>query len=109
MDKCHPECYRICYFRHNNSIRISLVHDFTQVRAGAIRLLRVILKNPRDVQTLNDLQIPQLVCRSIDIVQDNEEERVQAFKLVCSLDLKLMKNIFAYLVCLPLCCRSEGY
>lgn len=58
------------------------MHEFTQVRAGVLRLLRFVLKTPRDVQIYNDLQIPQLVCRSIDIILDNEEERVQAFKLV---------------------------
>lgn len=58
------------------------MHDFTQVRAGVLRLIRYILKTPRDVQVFNELQIPQLVCRSIDIILDNEEERVQAFKLV---------------------------
>lgn len=58
------------------------MHDFTQVRAGVLRLIRYVLKTTRDVQIYNELQIPQLVCRSIDIILDNEEERVQAFKLV---------------------------
>ena len=59
-----------------------MVHEFTQVRAGVLRTLRYTLKTSRDIQIFNELQLPLLVCRSIDIVSDNEEERVQAFKLV---------------------------
>lgn len=59
-----------------------MVHEFTQVRAGVLRALRSTLKTSRDIQIFNELQLPQLLCRSIDIVVDNEEERVQAFKLV---------------------------
>lgn len=59
-----------------------MVHEFTQVRAGVLRTLRYTLKTSRDIQIFNELQLPLLVCRSIDIVGDNEEERVQAFKLV---------------------------
>lgn len=59
-----------------------MIHDFTQVRACAIRALRYTLKTSRDIQIFNELQLPQLLCRSIDINVDNEEERVQAFKLV---------------------------
>lgn len=61
-----------------------MIHDFTQVRAGVLRALRYTLKVSRDVQIFNELQLPQLLCRSIDIVVDNEEERVQAYKLVIS-------------------------
>lgn len=59
-----------------------MVHEFTQVRAGVLRTLRYTLKTSRDIQIFNELQLPLLMCRSIDIVGDNEEERVQAFKLV---------------------------
>lgn len=62
-----------------------MVHEFTQVRAGVLRALRYTLKTSRDVQIFNELQLSQLLCRSIDIVVDNEEERVQAFKLVRSM------------------------
>lgn len=62
-----------------------MIHDFTQVRACAVRALRYTLKTSRDVQIFNELQLSQLLCRSIDIFNvDNEEERVQAFKLVIS-------------------------
>lgn len=59
-----------------------MVHEFTQVRAGVLRTLRYTLKTSRDIQIFNELQLPQLLCRSIEIGVDNEEERVQAFKLV---------------------------
>lgn len=64
------------------SLRPSLVHEFTQVRAGALRVIRHLLNIPRDLQLFNDLQLTQLLCRSLDIKLDNEEERVQALKLV---------------------------
>lgn len=59
-----------------------MVHEFTQVRAGVLRALRYTLKTSRDIQIFNELQLPLLLCRSIDIAIDNEEERVQALKLV---------------------------
>lgn len=59
-----------------------MVHEFTQVRAGALRVIRHLLKTPRDLQIFNELQLTQLLCRSLDILLDNEEERVQALKLV---------------------------
>ncbi|GAB0093446.1 rapamycin-insensitive companion of mTOR [Sergentomyia squamirostris] len=60
----------------------SLVHHFTQVRAAAIRAVRHLMTHPKDVQSFNDLQLSNLVCRSLDIVLKNEEERVQALKLI---------------------------
>lgn len=64
-----------------------MVHEFTQVRAGVLRALRYTLKTSRDIQIFNELQLPLLLCRSIDIIGDNEEERVQAFKLVSSVTI----------------------
>ncbi|XP_059617891.1 rapamycin-insensitive companion of mTOR [Phlebotomus argentipes] len=60
----------------------SLVHPFTQVRAAALRAVRHLMSSPKDVQSFNDLQLSHLVCRSLDIVLKNEEERVQALKLI---------------------------
>lgn len=60
----------------------SLVHHFTQVRAGALRAIRYLLRRPNDIKTFNQLMLPHLVCRSLDVLLDNEEERVQALKLV---------------------------
>lgn len=73
-----------------------MVHDFTQVRAGVLRALRYTLKTSRDVQIFNELQLPQLLCRSIDIIVDNEEERIQAFKLVSFVDFSSSTIIEVY-------------
>lgn len=67
-----------------------MVHEFTQVRAGVLRALRYTLKTSRDIQIFNELQLPLLLCRSVDISGDNEEERVQAFKLVSDYVIKSM-------------------
>lgn len=58
------------------------MHQFTQVRAATLRAIRYLLKTPIDLQTINSLQIPYLVARSLDLLLKNEEERVQALKLV---------------------------
>lgn len=71
-----------------------MVHEFTQVRAGVLRTLRYTLKTSRDIQLFNELQLPLLLCRSIDIVGDNEEERVQAFKLVSN-SIIIMMNVLS--------------
>lgn len=70
------------FCNHGCSLRTSLLHEFTQVRAAVLRALRHTLKAPRDIHLFNELQLTQLLCRSLDVVSDNEEERVQAFKLV---------------------------
>lgn len=59
-----------------------MVHEFTQVRAGAWRVVRRVLKTPKDLQIFNELQLNHLLCRSMDILLDNEEERIQSLKLV---------------------------
>lgn len=65
-------------------ISASLVHQLTQIRAGALRAIRYILNKPKDIQVFNNLQLSHFVCRSLDILlrNGNEEERVQALKLV---------------------------
>ncbi|XP_065084940.1 rapamycin-insensitive companion of mTOR [Ochlerotatus camptorhynchus] len=63
-------------------ISASLVHHFTQIRAGALRAMRHLLMAPGDVRALNELQLGHLICRSLDVLLKNEEERVQALKLV---------------------------
>lgn len=64
------------------SLRISLVHQSTQVRAGCLRAVRHILQTEEDVQTLNNLQYPLLIARSLDVVLRNEIERIQALKII---------------------------
>ncbi|XP_026472076.1 rapamycin-insensitive companion of mTOR-like [Ctenocephalides felis] len=63
-------------------LRISLVHESTQIRAGALRALRRILKTKEHVQIFNQMKLPHLICRCIDIVLKNEMERIQAFQLI---------------------------
>lgn len=63
-------------------VSASLTHQLTQIRAGALRAIRHLITVPKDLQTFNGLQLPHLVCRSLDILLKNEEERVQALKLV---------------------------
>lgn len=63
-------------------ISASLVHHFTQIRAGALRVIRHLLMTPEDLKVLNGLQLKHLVCRSLDILLKNEDERVQALKLI---------------------------
>lgn len=58
------------------------VHQLTQVRAGALRVTRYLLKTTNDLQIFNNLQLPYLVVRSLDILLKNEEERIQALKLI---------------------------
>ncbi|XP_049290189.1 rapamycin-insensitive companion of mTOR [Anopheles funestus] len=60
----------------------SLVHQLPQIRAGALRALRRLLLAPCDMRELNRLQLAHLVCRSLDVMLRNGEERIQALKLV---------------------------
>jgi rapamycin-insensitive companion of mTOR len=60
----------------------SLTHTFTQIRAGTLRALRHLLNTSKDLQIFNSLQLPYLLCRSLDVLLKNEEERVQALKLI---------------------------
>uniref|UniRef100_A0A182PNQ2 Rapamycin-insensitive companion of mTOR n=1 Tax=Anopheles epiroticus TaxID=199890 RepID=A0A182PNQ2_9DIPT len=59
-----------------------LVHPLPQIRAGALRGLRRLLLSPSDMRVFNRLQLSHLVCRSLDVMLRNGEERVQALKLV---------------------------
>ncbi|XP_017477369.1 PREDICTED: uncharacterized protein LOC108367295, partial [Rhagoletis zephyria] len=60
----------------------SLIHTFTQVRAAALRAIRYALVTPRDVKIFNSMQLQHLICRSIDVLLKNDDERVQALKLI---------------------------
>lgn len=59
-----------------------LVHEATQVRAAALRAIRYMLKKEQDVITINKLQYPYFVARSMDVNLRNEMERMQALRLV---------------------------
>jgi rapamycin-insensitive companion of mTOR len=47
-----------------------------------LRLTRYLLKNVDDLHTFNRLNLPYLICRSLDLIVKNEEERIQALKLI---------------------------
>lgn len=87
-------------------MRISLVHETTQVRAGTLRAVRYILRTEADVVAFNSLRLPYLITRyfklfnrglfvffflnlmickcfrSLDVVLRNEMERIQALRVV---------------------------
>ncbi|KAJ8732665.1 hypothetical protein PYW07_015264 [Mythimna separata] len=63
-------------------IRVSLVDDAMVIRASALRVLRYLIKTETDVATFNNLKLPFLVIRSMDLMLRNEEERAQALRVV---------------------------
>ncbi|XP_052738397.1 rapamycin-insensitive companion of mTOR [Bicyclus anynana] len=63
-------------------IRISLIDESMVIRAAALRVLRYLIKTESDVATFNNLKLPYLVIRSMDLMVRNEEERAQALKVV---------------------------
>lgn len=75
--------YFFALVSHSNfSLSSNYVHQLTQIRAGAIRLTRYLIKTLDDLETFNRLNLPFLICRSLDLVVKNEEERIQALKLI---------------------------
>ncbi|XP_067642123.1 rapamycin-insensitive companion of mTOR isoform X3 [Eurosta solidaginis] len=64
------------------ALSASLIHTFTQVRAAALRTIRYVLVTTRDVKIFNSMQLQHLICRSIDLLLKNDDERVQAMKLI---------------------------
>lgn len=58
------------------------MHPLTQVRAGALRVTRYLLRTTEDLHTFNRIRFPYFVSRSLDILLKNEEERIQALKLI---------------------------
>ncbi|XP_026729335.1 rapamycin-insensitive companion of mTOR [Trichoplusia ni] len=63
-------------------IRVSLVDESMVIRAAALRVLRYLIKTESDVATFNNLKLPYLVIRSMDLMLRNEEERAQALRVV---------------------------
>ncbi|KAF9798869.1 hypothetical protein SFRURICE_020433 [Spodoptera frugiperda] len=63
-------------------IRVSLVDESMVIRASALRVLRYLIKTESDVATFNNLKLPFLVIRSMDLMLRNEEERAQALRVV---------------------------
>lgn len=87
-------------------ISTSLAHQFTQVRAASLRAIRRLMLVPQDLIAFNEMQLPHLVCRSLDVLLDNEEERMQAMKLVSfalNRPCRLGSNSFSFFFQFPLC------
>ena len=59
-----------------------MVHDSQEVRAAALRSVRLLTSTDADVSALISLNLHHLVARSIDLDIDNKHERVQALKLL---------------------------
>ncbi|KAJ8687622.1 hypothetical protein QAD02_023416 [Eretmocerus hayati] len=63
-------------------LRVGFIHEATQVRAATLRAVRYVVKKEQDVVTINRLQYPYFIARSMDINTRNEVERLQALRLV---------------------------
>ncbi|XP_076265709.1 rapamycin-insensitive companion of Tor isoform X2 [Rhynchophorus ferrugineus] len=62
-------------------LRVSLVHESTIIRSAGLRCIRHTVKTEDDVIYINSILIPFLIIRSLDLVQKNDVERVEAMKL----------------------------
>ncbi|KAG7156669.1 rapamycin-insensitive companion of mTOR-like [Homarus americanus] len=62
-------------------LRCCLVHEGKEVRAGGLRLLRYLIQTPEDVQALITVNTVPLIIRCMDIMLDNQIERVQSLRL----------------------------
>nr|XP_053655508.1 LOW QUALITY PROTEIN: rapamycin-insensitive companion of mTOR-like [Cherax quadricarinatus] len=62
-------------------LRCCLVHKGKEVRAGGLRLLRYLIQTPEDVQALITVNTVPLMIRCMDIMLDNQIERVQSLRL----------------------------
>lgn len=47
------------------SLRVALVHEASQVRAAALRAVRYLLKEEKDIRILNKLRYPCLISRYV--------------------------------------------
>uniref|UniRef100_A0A182QSM2 Rapamycin-insensitive companion of mTOR n=1 Tax=Anopheles farauti TaxID=69004 RepID=A0A182QSM2_9DIPT len=85
----------------------NLVHLLPQIRAGALRVVRRLLIAPTDLMEFNRLQLAHLVCRSLDVMLRNGEERVQALKLVRRMLVVAPEHLSPAIVrCLVALCES---
>ncbi|XP_030749931.1 rapamycin-insensitive companion of mTOR [Sitophilus oryzae] len=74
-------------------LRISLLHESTIIRSAGLRCIRHTIKVESDVIYVNKILIPFLINRSLDLIQKNDVERIEAMKLMRKL-LSLAPNIF---------------
>ncbi|XP_069163639.1 rapamycin-insensitive companion of mTOR-like isoform X1 [Procambarus clarkii] len=62
-------------------LRCCLVHEGKEVRAGGLRLLRYLIQTPEDVKALITVNTVPLIIRCMDIMLDNQIERLQSLRL----------------------------
>lgn len=63
------------------SLRYCVTHESSVVRAGAFRAMRHVIANEEDIARLNELHIPYLIVRALDLEYKNDAVRVEAVKL----------------------------
>ncbi|XP_070563534.1 rapamycin-insensitive companion of mTOR-like isoform X2 [Ptychodera flava] len=63
-------------------LRLSLLHDAKEVRAGGLRAFRYLLRSEETLSVMLKFHIDVLVARCLDIYQSNEIERVQALRFM---------------------------
>ncbi|KRT79746.1 hypothetical protein AMK59_7830, partial [Oryctes borbonicus] len=63
-------------------LRVSVVHEMSQVRSGGFRAIRHVLTTEEDIVYFNQLLFPALITRSFDLLLKNEIERIEAMKLI---------------------------
>lgn len=64
------------------SLKTALFNEAAEVRAASLRAIRILLKDVQAVETLLRCNLPIFIVRSIDIVLENRQERIQALRLV---------------------------
>ncbi|CAG9817290.1 unnamed protein product [Phaedon cochleariae] len=63
-------------------LRICLTHVSAQIRSTGLRCIRLVLKSENDIVHMNNLLIPYLLTRSLDLISRNDGERIEAMKLI---------------------------
>ncbi|KAL1438611.1 hypothetical protein MTO96_047968 [Rhipicephalus appendiculatus] len=63
-------------------LRVLLVHEASEVRAGCLRALRHLVRDIDAVRALVASHIPRLVARALDAALESRTERLQALRLV---------------------------
>ncbi|KAG8226637.1 hypothetical protein J437_LFUL005288 [Ladona fulva] len=89
-------------------LRVAVVHESTQIRAGALRVVRHLVNGERDVVTLIRLRFPYLIARCIDLVLLNEMERIQALRLARRILSEAPRLFPPEIICCLVCLANGG-
>ncbi|KAH9366540.1 hypothetical protein HPB48_010306 [Haemaphysalis longicornis] len=63
-------------------LRVLLVHEASEVRAGCLRALRHLVRDAEAARALVAAHVPLLVARALDAALESRTERLQALRLV---------------------------